>query len=69
MLTHQNTYAHSPLVDTPAWHSESHGFNFPAEGENSEFHSDMFWYRLLLLQYHFLPDTSDSLQATEHTVI
>jgi hypothetical protein len=34
----------------------------------SEFHSGIVWYHSLLRQYHFLPDTSNLLRATERIV-
>ena len=35
----------------------------------SEIHSDIVWYHSQLRQYHFLPDTSNLLRATERIVL
>jgi hypothetical protein len=64
----QNSYTSGPLADRKPFKSESPEYKYTIKWSHSEFLCGIIWYYLLLRHYHFLFDTSNLLQTTEHTV-
>jgi len=64
----QNSYTSRPLADRKSFNSESPEYKDTIKWSHFEYLCGIIWYYLLLRHYHFIFDTSNLLQATEHTV-
>jgi len=68
LVSGHKAYTHSPLSDTVTLHYDKHEVNFHSDFQPFSILSGHCLLSFMLRHCHFLPKTSDLLQAKERTV-